>query len=388
MNHQTLILVESCHAQFQLAHYLDVSWVENSITTTDSETWRNYPGKKVIIKEWSHCTNPDLPPATDSHIWYENADLIIVTYNEALGTPWHEVQSICEQWFGKASVVFITNGTIQDTQRRDVWYNRSLIWFDLVAWGNTDYITKTHAVKPYLFDAIMGQIKPHREYVWHRLCEDSLLDKSLVALYRVNADINSYDDYHGINDRYNINQVPDFYESPNLNNLEDPLIQKIKSQSTNRNGFSCTGVGKNLVFEPGRRMWLSLKTSQGIYDSSWYSIVTETSYENYDFLSEKVAKAILAKRIFVLFRSYGQLALLRSHGFKTFDGIIDETYDTIDHAKTRFNLAWQQVQYLAHQDPVMLYTKADEILEHNRTVLLNITDRHLAIRNFISPYLL
>jgi len=66
-----------------------------------------------------------------------------------------------------------------------------------------------------------------------------------------------------------------------------------------------------------------------INDSLWH-IVTETVFY-YDklHLTEKAFKPIVMKQPFMLLGAVGNLAYLKSYGFKTFDGIIDESYDTI-----------------------------------------------------------
>ncbi len=64
-------------------------------------------------------------------------------------------------------------------------------------------------------------------------------------------------------------------------------------------------------------------------DSLWH-IVTETVFY-YDklHLTEKIFKPIVMKQPFMLLGAIGNLAYLKSYGFKTFEGIIDESYDTI-----------------------------------------------------------
>ena len=64
-------------------------------------------------------------------------------------------------------------------------------------------------------------------------------------------------------------------------------------------------------------------------DSLWH-IVTETVFY-YDklHLTEKAFKPIVMKQPFMLLGAVGNLAYLKSYGFKTFEGIIDESYDTI-----------------------------------------------------------
>ena len=67
-------------------------------------------------------------------------------------------------------------------------------------------------------------------------------------------------------------------------------------------------------------------------DCFWH-IVTETVFY-YDklHLTEKIFKPIVSKQPFMLLAAPGNLAYLKSYGFKTFDSVLDESYDTImDH---------------------------------------------------------
>jgi hypothetical protein len=80
-------------------------------------------------------------------------------------------------------------------------------------------------------------------------------------------------------------------------------------------------------------------------DSFWH-IVTETVfYYNKLHLTEKIFKPIVMKQPFMLVAAPGNLAYLKSYGFKTFEGIIDESYDLIQDNDQRIEavvaqLAW------------------------------------------------
>ena len=66
------------------------------------------------------------------------------------------------------------------------------------------------------------------------------------------------------------------------------------------------------------------------HSASLWHVVTETVfYYNKLHLTEKIFKPIVSKQPFMLLGAPGNLEYLRSYGFKTFDGIIDESYDLI-----------------------------------------------------------
>jgi hypothetical protein len=80
-------------------------------------------------------------------------------------------------------------------------------------------------------------------------------------------------------------------------------------------------------------------------DALW-NIVTETVFY-YDklHLTEKIFKPIVMKQPFMLLAAPGNLAYLKSYGFKTFEGIIDESYDTIQDPDQRTEAVVAQIAW-------------------------------------------
>jgi hypothetical protein len=108
--------------------------------------------------------------------------------------------------------------------------------------------------------------------------------------------------------------------------------------------------------------------------------VAETTAENsYNQYTEKVAKPIVAGRPFVAFAGQHYLANLRHLGFKTFESVIDESYDSIANLRERMQAAWYQVEWLCAQDPAHIYGELHDVLQHNHEHFLS-TDWHSTIR--------
>jgi len=74
--------------------------------------------------------------------------------------------------------------------------------------------------------------------------------------------------------------------------------------------------------------------------------------------------------LFIVFSGQHYLRNLRSLGFKTFDGIIDESYDSIEDNNLRFKLACEQMQYLIDQPQEEILAKIRPITEHNKRIML------------------
>jgi hypothetical protein len=109
-----------------------------------------------------------------------------------------------------------------------------------------------------------------------------------------------------------------------------------------------------------------------LYNQTAYTMVSETvSEKDLILVSEKVARPILAKRLFVVFSSPGYLNLLKELGFRTFDNVIDETYDSIVDEKDRFTAAMEQVVFLCNQNQDKILAQIQSIVEHNFNLLIN-----------------
>jgi hypothetical protein len=117
---------------------------------------------------------------------------------------------------------------------------------------------------------------------------------------------------------------------------------------------------------------LSVLLPWRIYNNSWFSIVSESEAER-EYFTEKTAKPLLGKRLFVLFAAKGALRSLRKAGFQTFGSVIDESYDDIADTETRFKKAWDQVEYLFRCDLAEVYEKILPVLEHNQQLMLEIS---------------
>ena len=104
------------------------------------------------------------------------------------------------------------------------------------------------------------------------------------------------------------------------------------------------------------------------YDSFWH-VVTETVFY-YDklHLTEKIFKPIVSKQPFMLLAAPGNLAYLRSYGFKTFEGIIDESYDLIKDDDLRTEAVVKQLAWycsLSDSEKISVMQAVEPIVMHN-----------------------
>ena len=113
---------------------------------------------------------------------------------------------------------------------------------------------------------------------------------------------------------------------------------------------------------------------QAHYDSTACSIVLETHFDadgsDGAFLTEKTFKCLKHGHPFVVFAPAGSLAALRDMGYRTFDSVIDTSYDHILDNTERYQAVVRCIQQLSLIPPNDLYNSCVEDLVHNQQVFL------------------
>jgi hypothetical protein len=193
--------------------------------------------------------------------------------------------------------------------------------------------------KPMCFDALLGQVKPHRDFV-HDLIQQHGLQHQILMTY-----MNKYTD-----------NLQEQYEW-------EPDIEQFDRTVTR---------STDTVQYQGQQIALCRILPIAVYNRTAYSLVAETGTHNdYSFFTEKTAKPILARRLFVMFSGRGFLQNLQSQGFKTFGHVIDESYDLIYNEHDRWSSAFEQVQRLCEMDQQEVFEKIAPMVEHNYNLLMN-----------------
>lgn len=371
-----------------------LQWIPDAEEIWDMEQFRSDPRPKILMVD---CFNPggDFPCKGD----YSWADLIIAVTSEFLGDQFDTILSKARQSLNNQNVIFIVGGKVK-TDNSDRVYHPLVCWISHV-FDNNDYTPiPLSEHKPYLFDALLGQNRESRLYVFYKLLEDDLLDKNLVSMFRrgkhhyvnfTKPDLDEMLYNEMLNDPVCGDLVlkhgmVSYYRSSALDELELPDVNWPKNDPINYSPAQPTS--RYCRSRPKVILDIGMDMPTKIFDASWYSIVAETKYTGNDvFITEKIGKRFVAKRVFVLFGARGCLAYLRSQGFQTFDNIIDESYDDVLNDRKRFDMAWEQVKLLSTLDPLDVYRRAEPALENNYNLLPTLENEHLKIRDFIAQFL-
>jgi len=343
-----------------------VDWTDYYPGVQSHDAVKRSPKRKVVMVNWQeYAANiKDLS-------W---ADLIICTTTEPIHEPWEQFYEYTKTFFNNENIIFLSGGHIyNDHLPADKVFSPNLFFLSRVALANdpVDYDFTNN--RPFLFDALLGQKKPFRIEIFNNLKKLGLLDKSIVSIEDGIYFVDS--------------SIPD-YRSPILDQLDDPIILNFKDRNKGNleNLYSANSIEKAFKGVAYSKVWASHVIPVDVYKNSWFSIISETNAVGHDFVTEKTGKCLYAKRIFLCLANVGHLKLLKDHGFKTFDGIIDESYDNEPDLSKKIKMLTEQIEFLSKADPLELYKQAQPILEHNFNLINDMSWQMNNIRNFIKPH--
>lgn len=122
------------------------------------------------------------------------------------------------------------------------------------------------------------------------------------------------------------------------------------------------------------------------YASSAVEVVLETLFDDSrHHLTEKILRPIACGRPFVLVSTRGSLQYLRQYGFETFDGLINETYDTISDPRQRLEAIVQELERISCMNPdekKSLWTQLYAIAQRNQKLFFSAEWQDCIVKEF------
>ena len=198
--------------------------------------------------------------------------------------------------------------------------------------------------RAYAFECLLGARREHRDFVMLGLQQSGCLDQGIVT-----------------------------YRDLFVGHWIDSTPERVAQQFTDTK-LQYPYVSANL--DPAWEVKQNMDNSVSglvpweIYNRTWFSVVCETLGQGRTFLSaEKTAKCLISRRLFVMFSGQHWVRTFRNLGFKTFDSVIDESYDDIENSHERWAKAYAQVKYLCTLDQTEVLNKIHPILEYNYDLL-------------------
>lgn len=183
--------------------------------------------------------------------------------------------------------------------------------------------------KPFLFNFLNGVNRPHRSSLIEKLNKKGLLEKSLWSAL------------------YDKKFLPGDY-----------CFQVNKD----------TVVNGKYIFDD----WPDGQLFSNIFEDSYFSLVTETNFFlPYSFRTEKIYKPIKVGHPFIAVANYGFYRDLRNLGFKTFNHLIDESFDLIENNDDRLTRIADIVEDLCKSNLEEFLSAAEQNCRYNRELLMS-----------------
>ena len=294
---------------------------------------------RAALLHWPFPNDPKFDELVDQI--YDHCQVIVITITEL-----HNKSVDFMRRFDRAKIIYYIAGFLQEPLKL-ARVETYMDWFHTSRHFYKNYLPEIlQRIKPGIkenyFDILLGRKKPHRDYI------NTYVTKRL----RVEQYFMTYFNEHEID--FAENKLLQYWEQPGLRFIDNPKWTV------------------DMVEYFGLKMSISQVIPIDIYNRTAYSVIAETCYFNeFAFFTEKTAKPIIAKRLFVMFAGQGYLERLRQMGFQTFDGIIDESYDKEYDPVIRWEMACQQLESLTQQPQDQILKQIQPIVNHNFRVMMN-----------------
>lgn len=208
---------------------------------------------------------------------------------------------------------------------------RNLTWDDHAA------VKSSNGKNIKLFNCLNRVRRPHREYLMLRFIESDLHEQGLISHDRL--------EHHGW------------------------MNYGISEEVMQRAGSLLPLVVDDHDFDNNKAMQINTD----IYLRSWVSVITEThAFDDPHslFISEKPWKPVYAMQPFMVLGHRNTLDTMRKMGYRTFDGLLDETYDALDFADRASMIINNLRKLSVIRDKWGWLQECREIVEHNKRMFM------------------
>ena len=279
------------------------------------------------------CTFPNEPVGERWVFWDQepvHKDLAVTFFDQFISK--YEINGPC---YNRVTLV-TSEYNSKDIQWLCDTYNLSSAYYFFHGWAaldwyrgyNRTFLHQSKNIKHTFLcpNNIVGGRRQHRLDLFRELCNRNLIENNLISMPAICP-------YEGI-------AVKDYIDC----DVELPLqIDNFDNYANDSHRIT---------------MWKQAA-------ESLVHVVTETSYSgNKNHLTEKTFKPIVLKQPFILVSNQGSLEYLRRYGFRTFEGIWDESYDQLPDDK-RISAIGNLLQELEYADKDYLNELCAPIVQHN-----------------------
>jgi len=173
--------------------------------------------------------------------------------------------------------------------------------------------------------------------------------------------------------------------------VEDFWARYSTKKYANKEAFHKYGLKKHVLddtLKEDRKIQNHFDLNFNLSGKTFLELIVETDNIDRLFISEKTMKSFLTKNIFMIFNSPRSLEYLNLLGFKTFNNIFDESYDTIEDDFDRICFICDELKRLSfwnYSELKKLYLDNVDITEHNYNHFL-VNDWTFNLSNRIENY--
>ena len=199
---------------------------------------------------------------------------------------------------------------------------------------------KDHNIKSY--NCLQKRLRNHRIWFYVKLLEANLLDDGLVSMNKFSK----------------------------ARHYMEGRVMSSNQESTANTTLPSLVYGKNND-EQDDQFYIN-RINNDVCLDTWLSVISEASFADINgqlFLSEKVFKPIVCHHPFIIMGDRGSLRELRKMGYKTFDGFVDERYDTLSTWERYDAIIEELKRIIAIKDKASWFESMRPILEHNYKTL-------------------
>jgi hypothetical protein len=243
-----------------------------------------------------------------------------------------------------------------------------------------DYITNRESMKrmpeiysktdkPYKFLFLNGRARPHRKFLLEKFKQSGLLDQTLwTNLDSGPAGSRTLSLHDENNENLLVRSLPVQY-LPSEYEVKE-YQHRVNTAPNDEYRFL-----KNHLFN---NTWGEIYLKPEPYIDTYFSLVTETEFHHpYSFRTEKIWKPIMAGHPWICASNCGFYRDLKNLGFRTFDHLIDETFDQIDNGQQRIERVAQIVEDLCQQDLSKFLDEAKQTCKYNQQQFLELYSKVL-----------
>lgn len=250
-----------------------------------------------------------------------------------------------------------------------------------------EYKIRQQSERPYKFLFLNGRLREHRKYLLHHFHNTGLLNETLwtnldssqgvgptvgVLASQIHNELNlRYNGQLLLNNTFPVKYLPVNYE---VDRYQDRITDSVTNLPTDSyDPRKNQMLAKEHLF---KNEWGDIYLSPKPYLDTYFSLVTETGFIlNRSFRTEKIWKPVAIGHPFIVAGNQGYYKDLQNLGFRTFNHLIDESFDTISNNQERIERIVLTVEDLCQQNLPSFITAAQETCKYNQELLKELSSK-------------